>query len=133
MGLIYNPTDLWPTAVLRRVPRGWTGEKQFHDMLLTRGLMVFHNTPERGEHLATLEEALAGINATQWLIPPELQEAAYARLIHAVQHPRPYDAAANNCQDTVNRIVYGVSQSRTRQAVIVVLGLSALAFWATRG
>lgn len=85
---------------------------------------AFHNTPEQGEHLDLLGASLKGLPAWRWDIAPEHQVAAHARLIEALENPRPYHGFLNNCQHTVSRIVTGVAQSPTLRAVVLCMGIA---------
>lgn len=133
MNYVYDYGNLWPVAILKRAPLALGGQARIHEMILTSGSVVFHNTPERGEHLTTLEDALRGLDASQHAIPENVQAAAYQRLMAAIRNPRPYDAFLNNCQHTVNRIVYGKAESRTLQGIVTIGVVSAFAFFALRG
>ena len=92
-------------------------------MLLLHNRLVFHNTPEQGEHLDPLDASLKGLQAWRWNIAQKYQVAAHVRLIEALENPQPYHCSLNNCQQTVSRIVTGVAQSPTLRAVGLGVGI----------
>ena len=95
-------------------------------MAILNGGLVFHNTPEEGEHLDSPEVALKGLPASRWDIASEHQAAAHMRLMAVIRNPQPYHALNNNCQHTVSRIVTGVAQSPTLQGVAFWLGIGGV-------
>lgn len=66
---------------------------------------VFHNTPERGEHVSSLQEFANGHEVgLKWASNGnrgEILNSAY----HAMSNLRKYDPVLNNCEHTVNRIL----------------------------
>ena len=99
-------------------------------MLLLDNGLVFHNTPEQGEHLDSLDASLKGLQAWMWDIAPDYQGAAHVRLIEALENPLPYHYSLNNCQQTVSRIVTGVAQSPTLRAAGLCLGFLGVIYLA---
>ncbi len=120
MNISFPFDDFWPVAVVERAPKEWPRGPSIHQMILTRSGMIFHNTPDKGEHLTTLDDALAGLPGKRFDIKPEYQEAAYIRLIESIKNPQAYDAILNNCQHTVNRILTGVAESPTLKIVGII-------------
>lgn len=121
-----NLLDLcfWPVAVLARPATGLPSGPPIHHMLLLHNGLVFHNTPEQGEHLDLLDASLQGLPAWRWYIASEHQVAAHVRLIEALENPRPYHGTLNNCQHTVSRIVTGVAQSPTLRLAGLCVGIA---------
>jgi|ERR1700690_1227003 hypothetical protein len=76
-----------------------------HWGVLFQGNLVAHNTPERGEHVSTLQEfAPAGKFRVVRHVPPEHFQASMRRIQETVQSPQSYHATNNNCQTFANRV-----------------------------
>jgi hypothetical protein len=91
---------------------------------------VLQNTPERGEHIATVEE-FARQRPVRVLRTAANPVVVQARTQKALQQPRGYDLILNNCEHTVTKVLNGKPES---QQVVWGIGLVALAMfaWSTR-
>lgn len=87
---------------------------------------VLQNTPERGEHVATVEE-FARQRPVRVLRTTANPTVVQARTREALQQPGGYDLILNNCEHTVTKVLNGKPQS---QQVVWGLGLATLAMFA---
>ncbi len=90
---------------------------------------VLHNTPLRGEHIATEAEFSAGKR-----IYVERGEPGYrtrART-HADQAARPYNLFTNNCEHTVWRATTGRARSPQLRAALAGVAAGAIVLGLTR-
>jgi hypothetical protein len=89
--------------------------------------MVFHNTPERGEHVSTVQEFSAGhpIRVQHTGANPA---TVIARVRKALANPKKYNLFFSNCEDSANEATHGKSKSPT-VAIIVFLLLSGFIIW----
>ena len=83
---------------------------------------VLHNTPLRGEHVASMEEFGRGKRVR----PRRLGETQRARALQHAEHAtagdtRRYNLFRNNCEHTVTRATTG--KPKSRQLVAVAAGL----------
>ena len=83
---------------------------------------VFHNTPGKGEHVASFEEFADGHEVSLKFAPAGNRGEVLARVYQAIENPRGYDPVLNNCEHTVNRMLEGNPRSRQLAGV----GLFAL-------
>ena len=72
--------------------------------------VVLHNTPERGEHIASVEEFAAGQTVTvkRTGVNPF---AVVDRARKILARPQKYHPVARNCEHTVYEVIYGVAKS----------------------
>lgn len=79
--------------------------------------LVFHNNPEKGEHVSTIEEFAAGQDV---IVQPTGADAnlVSARLQQALAAPKSYHPLFRNCQHTASWLVKGAAKSPL-----------AIAFW----
>jgi hypothetical protein len=84
--------------------------------------LVCHNTPERGEHVSTIQEFAAGQ-------PVKVQHTAanplgvVSRANKILANPKKYDPVHRNCEHTTFEILHGVAKS---PFVLVVISLIIL-------
>ena len=84
---------------------------------------VFHNTPEHGAHLGTIDEFEAGLHIWPVAEPasgPEEVSEIISRAWRA--EGTPYSLVDSNCQDTATEVRYGSPRSPTRDLVVLVIG-----------
>lgn len=81
--------------------------------------IVFHNSPDKGEHISTLEEFSMGK-------PVRAQPNAAApadvalRIQQKLIQPAKYDLLTRNCEHSASEVVCGQSTSPTLDAVVVL-------------
>lgn len=80
---------------------------------------VLTNTPEKGEHVASLQEFAAGQRITVRHTSAD-PAGVVARARRILAKPKRYDPIIRNCQHTVNETVHGVPKSPS-------VGIAALA------
>lgn len=84
--------------------------------------LVCHNTPDKGEHISTIQEFANGQ-------PMKVQHTGadaskmIPRINQRLANPKRYDLFRRNCQHTVNEIVYGVAKSPLVVAILFALAL----------
>jgi len=92
---------------------------------------VLHNTPEKGEHVSSLEEFAAG-HPVQIQSTDVSSSLVLIRAQQVLSSPRGYNLLRRNCQHTASEIIRGIGRSP-----LVVGGVMALVFllgiWAVRG
>lgn len=99
------------------------GDGEHWGVLIPRNL-VAHNTPERGEHIATfLEFAPDARFRVVRHVPPERFYASMRRIHAAAESPGAYHPTKNNCQSFANRVTGEAARSPAVEGV----GLLALA------
>lgn len=79
--------------------------------------LVLHNTPEKGEHVGTLQEFADGKPVTLHRLGAD-PSIVLARAEIILASPEEYHLVKNNCQHTASKIIRGIPQS------------SQVAFWA---
>ncbi len=92
---------------------------------------ILHNTPFRGEHVATEEEFRAG----KRLYVESSDPMRRARALNAAQrapHRRSYNLFTNNCEHTAHRLATGRAESPQLRSWLCGLGLGGIAFALTR-
>jgi len=93
---------------------------------------VLHNTPDKGEHLATVREFSAGHPVTvvrTGTDPLTIRE----RCRRILSRPKRYDAISRNCQHTAFETLTGLARSPYVHAVLFVLFVVAVYyFWLRR-
>ena len=95
-----------------------------HWGVLFPGNLVAHNTPERGEHVSTLQEFAPGgkFRVIRHVLPEHFHETM-RRIHEAAKTPQAYHATKNNCQTFANR----VTGEAPRSPAVEGVGLLALA------
>lgn len=114
----------------------WVMRPKFFGLLEHIGVflgnnMVYHNTPERGEHVSTLREFSAGQPVKVQRTGAE-PSSVIARAKKALANPKEYDAARRNCQHTASEIVYGVAKSPFVVTCVILLAVILLVMFLTR-
>lgn len=93
---------------------------------------VFHNTPERGEHVSTIQE-FSGGKPTSLKRSQTPIHLVWARVRECLSDPQPYSKVWNNCEHTVSKIEKGVHQSvQLRATIIICVGLLGVMFLKAR-
>jgi hypothetical protein len=91
--------------------------------------LVLQNTPEKGEHLATLQEFSAGkpVNVLRTGAYPAM---VAARAQSALANPQRYHVFLYNCEHTASKIIQGIARSPQLAffAVMTVVVLLVLIF-----
>jgi hypothetical protein len=72
--------------------------------------LVLQNTPDKGEHLTTLQDFTSG-EAVAVLRTGANPSVVAARAQAVLAKPSKYDVLKNNCEHTVTKIVEGISRS----------------------
>jgi hypothetical protein len=92
---------------------------------------VLHNTPEKGEHLSTVEEFSAGqpITVRHTGVDPS---TVMARSRQILANPKKYHAVARNCQHTVSEILKGIATSPVVVTLFIVAMVGVLLFFLLR-
>ena len=95
-----------------------------HWGVMFSGNLVAHNTPERGEHVSTLQEFAPNgrFRVVRHVLPEHFHESM-RRIHESVQTPRGYHATKNNCQTFANRVTGEAPRSPSVEGA----GLLALA------
>lgn len=91
---------------------------------------VLHNTPERGEHVSSLDEFAAGrrVRLVRAACTQSRARASTAR----PRAGRSYNLFTHNCEHTASRVVQGRSESPQLRSWAVGIGMAALTFALTR-
>lgn len=96
--------------------------KKAHDLITHVGValapdLVLHNTPEKGEHVGTLQEFADGKPVTLHRLGAD-PSIVLARAQAVLASPQKYHPIKNNCEHTASKVISGISES------------SQAAFWA---
>lgn len=94
-----------------------------HQGIALPGGGVFHNAPEKGEHVTTFPEFAQGKDVTVLKSKPEERLMTLHRVQAAMKNPQKYSLLSNNCEHTVSRAKKGVSSSPQLIFGFVVFGL----------
>ena len=93
---------------------------------------VFHNTPERGEHVSSIAEFAAGkaVNA----VPTGAEPVSVLNRVHrALTKPKKYCPVSRNCEHSVTEVLSGIAKSPQLVGVLVIVAiLAVILFVATR-
>lgn len=87
---------------------------------------VLHNTPEKGEHVSTLEEFSQGKQV-------EVQRtgadplAVSQRAQKVLANPQKYDPISRNCEHTANEVAQG--RAKSPQAIFWIFGVALFLIW----
>ena len=73
--------------------------------------MVFHNSPELGEHKSTFAEFAGQEKVTFISVWPEKRGEVLNRLSDSLKNEKQYNLLFNNCEHTVYKIVAGQPMS----------------------
>lgn len=123
-----NITDIRIGDVLTR-PKALGVPVPFHVGVVVGPNLVLQNTPEKGEHFATVQEFSAGkpITVHRTGLNPSI---VIARAKDILSNPQKYDLFQNNCEHTATKVVHGIAKSSQLAilAVIAILGGVALCF-----
>jgi len=81
-----------------------------HLGVVTGSDRIFENTPDKGEHLSTLQEFAAGQSVT---VHPTAVVPAHvkARVRRALTNYQPFRLFGRNCEDSVYEVVEGKARS----------------------
>lgn len=89
---------------------------------------VAHCTPERGEHVSTVEEFAADHDVKlERLIPKAEQLSTLQRVAAAMAAPQSYNLFTNNCETFAHRSIGEPAKSPQLAGVAFLLGLGLLA------
>lgn len=89
---------------------------------------VYHNTPERGEHVSSVAEFAAGkpVNAVATGVEPA---SVLNRVQGALSRPKKYCPVTRNCEHSVSEVLLGIAKSPQLLGIIVPLAIIAIIFW----
>jgi len=92
---------------------------------------VLQNTPERGEHLTTVQDFSAGkpITVHRTGVHPSI---VVARAHNALANPQKYDLIQNNCEHTTTKIVQGIAKSSQIAFFLTLAVLGGAVFLASK-
>jgi len=90
---------------------------------------VLHNTPFRGEHIASEAEFSAGKRVYVTRLDYSTRQRALARV---EDHGDGYHLFVNNCEHTVSRTVSGEARSPQLRGILGGIAAGALVFAVTR-
>lgn len=88
---------------------------------------VFQNTPEKGEHLATISEYASGKRVTVRKQPRANRRRTLHSIWDRLHNPRPYDVLNNNCEHPIYEATTGKAKSPQLRIVLTVLGVAVIA------
>lgn len=90
---------------------------------------VFHNMPALGEHISSFNDFSEGKKVTVSKTPDAIRSEVLERLNHSLLNPENYNLFTNNCEHTINKVVF--NKKRSDQILILVtlltIGISYLA------
>jgi hypothetical protein len=114
--------------LVAEVSRKKLGILRHAGVLLPSG-KVAHNTPQRGEHISTVEEFADGQDVTIDFVVPDSEHAAVLnRILTAMVAPQRYDLFQNNCEIYANRMLAREAVSpQLRIAVFLAVSIGAIA------
>lgn len=93
---------------------------------------VAHCTPERGEHVSTVEEFAAGQDVKiERIVMPEQQALTLQRIAATLATPRPYNPVTNNCETFANRSVGEKAESPQLLGIAILAGLALVTMLAS--
>jgi len=93
--------------------------------------MVLHNTPERGEHVSTVQEFAAG-QAVRVQKTGSNSADVLSRANKVLADPKRYNPAFRNCEHTAFEVISGVAKSPFVLAVVGILLFIGLLVWLLR-
>jgi len=90
---------------------------------------VFHNMPALGEHISSFHDFSEGKKVTVSKIPDAIRSEVLERLNNALSKPESYNLFTNNCEHTINKVVF--NKKRSDQILILItlltIGISYIA------
>ena len=99
-----------------------------HIGVLLPDARVAHCTPDRGEHISSIEEFAAGKDVKiEQVVGRAQQLSILRRVAAAMAAPSAYNVATNNCETFANRIVEGKAKSPQLAGVVILVGLALFA------
>ena len=99
-----------------------------HIGILLPDARVAHCTPDRGEHISSIEEFAAGKDVKiEHVVRREQQLSILQRVAAAMAAPSAYNVATNNCETFANRIVGEKAESPQLAGVAILVGLALIA------
>jgi len=110
------------------IARSKAGAFKHVGILLPDG-RVAHCSPERGEHISTVENFAMGQDvATIEEIPQRLRVLTLRRIAESMRLPKDYHATKNNCEMFVNRMLDRNETSPQLNAVLIIAGIVLFGF-----
>jgi len=88
---------------------------------------VLHNTPEKGEHLSSLQEFAGGETVWGTRVGAE-PVSVLSRVQKILTSPRAYDALNRNCEHTASEVTTGKATSSTVTWIAIAF-LVGVALW----
>jgi|SRR5579871_4648558 len=101
-----------------------------HRGIFLGGNAVLTNTPDKGEHLATIEEFSGREHVTVYRTGANPREVI-ARSREILKRPRKYDPISRNCEHTASEVTSGRAKSPT-VAFWGIMAIVGLAYVLTR-
>lgn len=97
--------------------------------------VVFHNSPERGEHVSTVRDFAGNkpIRIVDRHANTKTWQATRTRIDHQLTSPRAYALTSYNCEHSVSHALGHPPHSKQLQAWLAVIGLGTLLVLACRG
>ena len=88
---------------------------------------VAHCSPERGEHISTIEEFADGRDIKiERAVPVANHWSTLQRVFSAMHAPKTYDLVTNNCEIFANRVTGQKEESPQLQGAVILLAMFAL-------
>jgi len=88
---------------------------------------VAHCSPDRGEHISTIEEFADGRDVKiDRAVPIVDHWPTVQRIVSAMQTPKAYDLVTNNCEIFANRVTGQKEESPQLQGAVILLAVFAL-------
>ena len=113
--------------------------KSAFDLIAHKGIVVgfdavFHNTPERGEHISTLREFANGkrVSIIKRHPHPAQRHAILRRIRQQLAAPRGHDVFGYNCEHSVSRVLGLPAQSEQLRTWLAFAAIATLAMAASR-
>jgi hypothetical protein len=98
-----------------------------HEGVFVGSNSVITNTPDKGEHLSTIQEFAAGQPVRVQRTGANPNEII-ARAKAILAKPRKYDPAIRNCQHTAAEVITGAAKSRQVMTVLLVVVCVAVVY-----
>lgn len=88
---------------------------------------VAHCSPERGEHISSVEEFADGRDVTiERAVPPTQYSSTFQRIASAMRSPQGYALMTNNCEMFANRMTGRKEESPQLHRAAIAVGVAAL-------
>jgi hypothetical protein len=97
-----------------------------HEGVVVGPNAVLHNTPDKGEHVSTVDEFADG-KPVQVRPTATASAVIRSRANQLLCRPRPYDPFGRNCQHTASELVSGRASSAWVQVLTILLVVAAAA------